>query len=84
MILSEDVPHLLTMHRSVFGLTQPWAPRVQSNPMLEGGLKYAVVDEAMREKLRAEWNRKPLWPGLVLAVCVAVAGTLAFNVYRRS
>jgi hypothetical protein len=47
-------------------------------------LKYAVVDEALREKLRAEWNRKPLWPALVLAACLAMAGTFAFNVYRRS
>jgi ABC-type transport system substrate-binding protein len=84
MILSEDVPHLLTLHRSVFGLTQPWAPRVQSNPMLEGGLKYAVVDEALREKLRGDWNRKPLWPALLLAACVVSAGTFALNIYRRS
>ena len=52
--------------------------------MLEGGLKYAVVDEALREKLRADWNRKPLWPALLLAACVVSAGTFARNVYRRS
>lgn len=65
-ILAEDVPHILNMHRSTFGLTQPWAPRIQSNPLLEGGLKYAVLDHALRENLRAEWNRKPVWPVLLL------------------
>jgi ABC-type transport system substrate-binding protein len=84
MILSEDVPHLLTLHRSLFGLTQPWAPRVQSNPMLEGGLKYAILDEGLRGRLRGEWNRKPIWPAAVLAVCLVLAGTFAVRVYRRN
>jgi ABC-type transport system substrate-binding protein len=72
-ILSEDVPHILNMHRSTFGLTQPWAPRVQSNPLLEGGLKYVVLDYELREKLRSEWNRKPVWPVFVAASLIVLA-----------
>jgi ABC-type transport system substrate-binding protein len=73
-ILTEDVPAILLMHRSLFAISQPWAPRVQSNPMLEGGLKYAVLDPRLREMRRAEWNARPLWP---LALLAAFGG-LAF------
>lgn len=75
-ILSEDVPAILILHKSLFAISQPWAPRIQSNPMLEGGLKYAVLDPQMRETLRAEWNRRPLWPlgALMALVGLAIAG----------
>ncbi len=83
-ILSEDVPHLLTMHRSVFGLTHKWAPRVQSNPMLEGGIKYAVLEDAVREEARAGWNAKALWPLGLAGVLAAAAGVFARRISRRS
>ncbi len=82
-MLAEDVPHILTMHRSTFGLTQPWAPRVQSNPLLEGGLKYAVLDDPLREKLRAQWNRKPVWPLAFVAGLLAAAAIFTFRAYRK-
>jgi ABC-type transport system substrate-binding protein len=82
-ILSEDVPHILNMHRSTFALAQPWAPRVQSNPLLEGGLKYAVLEHGTREQLRLEWNRKPLWPVIVLASGVLAAALIAINARRK-
>lgn len=66
-ILAEDVPMIMNMHRSQFGLTQPWAPQVQDNPMLEGGFKYAVLDAALRDAKRSEWNAKPLWPVGILS-----------------
>ena len=82
-ILAEDVPHILSLHRSTFGLTQPWAPRVQSNPLLEGGLKYAVLDHELREELRSRWNRKPVWPVLVLLAAIAGAVMVTFKVGRK-
>ena len=79
-ILSEEVPMILNMHRSLYALTQPWAPRVQDNPMLEGGLKYAVLDEALRKEKRREWNVKPLWP---LALFLGILSTGAWAAIRR-
>ena len=75
-ILSEDVPQILTQHKSLFALAQPWAPRTQSNPMLEGGLKYAVLLHAPREALRKEWNRPSYTVPAALAVlgCALVLG----------
>lgn len=83
-LLAEDVPHVLNMHRSTFSLTQPWAPRIQSNPLLEGGLKYAVVDYEMREQLRAQWNKKPAWPLAVLIAVFAFGAFLTLHARRTS
>ena len=77
-ILAEDCPVILEFHKAYYSLVPPFAPRTQSNPMLEGGLKYARVDHALREEKRREWNPVPLWP--VLAVGVALAGALAYGV----
>jgi ABC-type transport system substrate-binding protein len=79
-ILSEDAPAILLMHKSLFALTHEWAPRIQSNPMLEGGLKYGVLKEDLRRKNRADWNAKPFWPvGVLVALILAAAAGLRLN-----
>ena len=79
-ILSEDVPAILLMHKSLFALTHEWAPRIQSNPMLEGGLKYAVLKDDVRRADRAAWNAKPLWPiGALIALALAALAGLRLN-----
>ena len=77
-ILAEDCPVILEFHKAYYVLVPPFAPRTQSNPMLEGGLKYARVDYEMREQKRREWNSMPVWPlGLV---GLGLAGALAYGV----
>lgn len=83
-LLSEDVPQILTMHRSLFALSQPWAPRVTSNPMLEGGLKYAVVDSELRDAKRREWNRPVWWPAVALGALVFASVAAVFKLNRRA
>lgn len=79
-ILSEDVPAILLMHKSLFALTHEWAPRIQSNPMLEGGLKYGVLKDDIRRKSRSAWNTKPLWPvGVLIALALMAAAGLRLN-----
>ncbi len=79
-ILSEDAPAILLMHKSLFALTHEWAPRIQSNPMLEGGLKYGVLKDDLRRKNRADWNAKPFWPvGVLVALILAAAAGLRLN-----
>ena len=79
-ILSEDAPAILLMHKSLFALTHEWAPRIQSNPMLEGGLKYGVLKDDLRRKNRAAWNAKPFWPvGVLVGLMLAAAAGLRLN-----
>jgi ABC-type transport system substrate-binding protein len=65
-MLAEDCPIVLNFVKAYYTAIQPWARRPHSNAMLEGGLKYVTVDPVLREQKRKEWNRKPLWPLLVL------------------
>jgi len=72
-ILNGDCPFVLLSHSVVFSLTQPWAPRVSSNPLMYNGAKYGSVDVALRMKKQQESNKLKLWPlysGLfVVAIC---------------
>lgn len=83
LMIAEDVPQILILHQSLFALSQPWAPRVQDNPMLEGGLKYAVVDQSMRREKRREWNRIPLWPLGVMGGLLVVGVVAGLRSGRR-
>jgi oligopeptide transport system substrate-binding protein len=82
-LLAEDVPAILIFHRSQFGLTQPWAPQVMDNPMLEGGFKYAVLDAPLREAKRREWNAQPRWPLALLGGLGVVGAVLGVRFSRR-
>lgn len=82
-ILNEDCPQILNFHKAYYTAVQPWAPRTNSNLMLEGGIKFAYVDPAVRVEKRRDWNRKPLWPLGLLGVLVVAGVTAAVQVNRR-
>ncbi len=75
-MLLEDCPTVLTFNKAGYVIVQPWAPRTHRNVMLEGGLKYTVIDYALREQKRREWNEKSYWPLALLA-----AGSVGVVVY---
>ena len=67
-ILADDCPMILQFDKAFYVATQPWSRWTHNSPMIEGGFqKYHQVDAEMREKVRADWNHKPLWPIAVLA-----------------
>lgn len=78
-ILTEDCPLVLLSHDVSFALTQAWAARVSSNPLLSAGIKYANVDVETRAKNQEAWNHPRLWP-LWLLGAVAI-GALSFAIY---
>ena len=61
-ILIEDVPIVLEFNKAAYIVSQPWAPRIHSNMIIEGAIKYQPIDAAMRARLQPEWNEKPKWP----------------------
>ncbi|MEI6349525.1 MAG: ABC transporter substrate-binding protein [Verrucomicrobiota bacterium] len=84
-ILVEECPVIFTSHPVAFALSQPWLPRISSNPMLAGGLKYGSLNPALREQCQREWNQTPWWPTWVLAGIVAlVLGYAAVWVKQRN
>ncbi len=82
-IIAEDVPVILTFNKQFYTAVQPWAERTHNNLMMEGGIKYLVIDPEKREKIRREWNRAPLWPLGILAALIAFAIFHAVRWNRR-
>ncbi len=81
-ILLEDCPLILSFHKALYIIMQPWAPNTHLNMInpasIYGGMRYLPVDPALRERKRREWNPKPKWPIALFAGC-AVAG-LAYGI----
>ncbi len=82
-ILIEDCPIVLTWNKAYLVLSQPWAPPTHTNMMLEGGLKYLPIDNAMREEKRQEWNRPAIWPIPVAILLAGVAIAYGVRMNRR-
>ncbi len=75
-LLAEESPMIPLFNKAYFTVVQPWAPRTNSNEMLEGGYKYTVTEPVLREQKRREWNQKPLWP-----LAVGLLGVIAAGAY---
>src|SRR4029450_9944789 len=61
-MLADDCPVAFNFNKAYYVVVQPWTERMHDNMMLEGGLKYGVIDPEMRERLLKEWNQPVLWP----------------------
>ena len=74
-MIAEDCPVVWQFDKVTYLAPQPWARWTHNSRMIEySNNKYHQVDPVLREKLRAEWNRKPVWP-LVVLVVLLIAGT---------
>jgi len=73
-MLADDCPAIFQFDKAFYVAAQPWGRWTHNSPVIEGGFyKYHQVDPVLREKLRAQWNRKPLWPLIALGLLL-VAG----------
>ncbi|MEO8353427.1 MAG: ABC transporter substrate-binding protein, partial [Chthoniobacteraceae bacterium] len=82
-ILLEDCPILMNFHKAYYTIVQPWAPLVEQNAMLEGGLKYRIVDYELRAEKRRQWNRKKIWPIFALAGIIVAGATYGIRLNRH-
>jgi ABC-type transport system substrate-binding protein len=83
-MIAEDCPVIFQFDKQFYIATQPWARWTHNSPMIEYGYnKYHQVDPEFRDKLRREWNRKPLWPLIALGVLLAAGAIYAVHWNRR-
>jgi hypothetical protein len=82
-LLRHDAPWIWGFHPKDYSLQHAWLFNRKPSKVGNNTLKYQRIDVAMRERLRAEWNRPIRWPlALVLALLLIVAG-LAWRAYRQ-
>ena len=74
-LLQYDSPWLFGYFPKAFTLRHAWVSPSKPNLMANNTLKYRRIDPALRDKLRADWNRPVLWPliFLLLALVAAIA-----------
>jgi ABC-type transport system substrate-binding protein len=83
-MLAEDCPAIWEFDKAQYVATQPWARWTNNPPTFELGFqKYHQVDPVLRKKLRAEWNRKPVWPLAVLGALLVAGSIYAVRWNRR-
>lgn len=84
-MLADDCPVIWEFNKAFYVATQPWARWTNNHPMIENGFaKYHQVDPVLRVKYQAEWNRKPLWPLVVLGLCLVAGIAYAVNWNRQN
>jgi ABC-type transport system substrate-binding protein len=82
-ILCVDAPWVWGYHPKDYVLYHSWLSNRKPTKVGNNTLKYQRVDAALRERLRAEWNRPLLWqPALGLLALVAL-GLPAWLSHRR-
>ena len=64
-------------------LFQPWAKPVAKNTIISkfGGARYSILDTALREQKRGEWNHRSLWPAMVAGA--ALVGFVAWGLRKK-
>jgi ABC-type transport system substrate-binding protein len=73
-ILCEDAPWIWGFHPKDYTLRHAWLLNRKPTKVGNNTLKYQRIDVALRERLRAEWNRPLLWqPALGLLALAALA-----------
>jgi ABC-type transport system substrate-binding protein len=83
-MLAEDCPIIFQFDKAMFLASQPWAHWTHNSRMIEYSFnKYHQVDPVRREKLRAEWNHKPVWPFFVLGGIIIAGLGYAVHWNRR-
>ena len=78
-----DAPWLWGINPKSYALYHAWSRNVKPNQMARNGIKYQRIEVALRERLRAEWNRPVFWPVLLLLALVVLACLPAYLHYRR-
>ncbi len=76
-ILRRDAPWMWGEHPKDFVLRHAWVHNSKPNKMATNSIKYLRVDDALRDRMRRQWNQPQLWPlGLAGIALLLLAGWL--------
>ena len=82
-ILRHDAPWVWGLHPKDYTLNHSWLGNRKPSKVGHNTLKFQRVDAALRDKLRAEWNRPVLWPILLVALLLVLIAMPAVIGHRR-
>ncbi|MBU0752266.1 MAG: ABC transporter substrate-binding protein [Gammaproteobacteria bacterium] len=82
-ILRHDAPWIWGFHPKDYTLRHAWLTNRKPSKVGHNTLKYQRIDAAMRERLRAEWNRPVLWPLLLVTLLLGLVALPAIVGHRR-
>lgn len=82
-ILHEDTPWVWGFHPKDYSLRHAWLLNRKPTKVGNNTLKYQRIDVALREKLRAQWNRPVLWPLLAVGGLLVALALPAVLSHRR-
>lgn len=83
-ILEDDCPWATIYFQKQYRLNHEWNAPNAPNDFFYGDVKYFASDSAMRAQRVAEWQERPLLPGILLVGFLALAsGLFFFKVYRQ-
>ncbi|MBX2797070.1 MAG: hypothetical protein KTR31_05365 [Myxococcales bacterium] len=71
-IVADEVPWVTRTHRIRPNLGHQWVGGYKYTEVNDQHLNYVWVDDALRDRLVAEWNRPRLWPLPVLGLAVVL------------
>ncbi|NWG30904.1 MAG: ABC transporter substrate-binding protein [Rhodocyclaceae bacterium] len=82
-ILHEDAPWVWGFHPKDYSLRHAWLLNRKPTKVGNNTLKYQRIDVALRERLRAQWNRPVFWPLLLAGGLLVALALPAILSHRR-
>ncbi|MDO8930803.1 MAG: ABC transporter substrate-binding protein [Rhodocyclaceae bacterium] len=82
-ILRHDAPWIWGFHPKDYTLRHAWLLNRKPSKVGNNTLKYQRIDVALRERLRAEWNRPIVWQAVFGLLALVAAALPAWLGYRR-
>jgi len=82
-ILRHDAPWIFGFHPKDYALSHQWIYNRKPIKIGNNAIKYQKIDPALRERLRAQWNRPIVLPVAIGVLVLVLAILPAVIVYRR-
>lgn len=83
-ILQHDAPWVWGFHPKSYGLEHSWVFNRKPSTVANNTMKYTRLDPALREAMRAEWNRPVRWPLVAGALLLLALVWPAWRHWKRS